>query len=103
YQRLGDAAAARQHLERFQQLTTSKLGLPITLAYGDQGLLSLAVEARPRGSLVPPAISVRFADATVAAGLASGTAPLKPKDGLNGAPACWFDFDGDGLPDLFVA
>src|ERR1700733_9961022 len=42
YQRKGDAAAAREHLARFQKITTDHLGSPFGAGYGDQGRYSLA-------------------------------------------------------------
>jgi tetratricopeptide (TPR) repeat protein len=48
YQRKGDAAAAREHLARFQKITTEHLGTPFGAGYGDQGRYSLAELARSR-------------------------------------------------------
>ncbi len=42
FQRKGDAAAAREHLARFQKITTEHLGAPFGAGYGDQGRFSLA-------------------------------------------------------------
>jgi len=60
FQRKGDAAAAREHLARFQKITTEHLGAPFGAGYGDQGRYSLA--ELPLNSVVdvPPAIPVRF-------------------------------------------
>src|SRR4029077_3745559 len=59
-QRKGDAAAAREHLARFQKITTEHLGTPFGAGYGDQGRYSVA--ELPLNSVidVPPAIPVRF-------------------------------------------
>ncbi|HEV7551867.1 MAG TPA: tetratricopeptide repeat protein, partial [Candidatus Angelobacter sp.] len=68
-QRLGDADKAREHLARFQHLVQSKLGVPMSLTYGDQGSLSLALTV---GSTAQPSstpISVRFSDVTRGSGL----------------------------------
>src|SRR5260370_455825 len=61
FQRKGDAAAAREHLARFQKITTEHLGAPFGAGYGDQGRYSLA--ELPLNSVVdvPAAIPVRFA------------------------------------------
>jgi len=82
-QRKGDAAAAREHLARFQKITTEHLGTPFGAGYGDQGRYSLA--ELPLNSVVdvPAAIPVRFtpeANAFVSksageAALRSGRAP----------------------------
>ena len=42
YQRKGDSASAREHLAKFQNITTNHLGAPFGAGYGDQGRLSLA-------------------------------------------------------------
>ncbi|HET9130407.1 MAG TPA: tetratricopeptide repeat protein, partial [Terriglobia bacterium] len=42
YQLSGNDDAARKHLDRFDQLTQSKLGKPISLTYGEQGPYSTA-------------------------------------------------------------
>jgi tetratricopeptide (TPR) repeat protein len=45
YQQSADLTHAREHLTRFQYITQSKLGSPISLAYGEQGKYSLAEES----------------------------------------------------------
>ncbi|HWX53525.1 MAG TPA: FG-GAP-like repeat-containing protein [Verrucomicrobiae bacterium] len=106
-QRLGDPDKAREHLARFQHLVQSKLGVPMSLTYGDQGMLSLALTvasaAQPSSSPIP----VRFSDITRDSGLSSSTSSTQPADaeGTNqiGSGACFLDFDNDGHPDLFLA
>ena len=70
FQRSGDGDKAREHLARFQHLTQTKLGLPMSLSYGDQGRLSLAVEAGNAGEPSAATVRVHFADITRVAGLA---------------------------------
>jgi len=100
FQRKGDAAAAREHLARFQKITTEHLGAPFGAGYGDQGRYSLAELPRSYVVEVPAAIPVRFT-ALPSAFVA------KAGDSDRGAPgastgACFFDYDGDGKPDLFL-
>jgi tetratricopeptide (TPR) repeat protein len=104
YQRKGDAAAAREHLAKFQNITTNHLGTPFGAGYGDQGRLSLAELVTDPALTVPQAIPVNFAaqnlDALLqGAGKAAAlpTATLGPSTG-----ACFLDYDGDGNPDLFL-
>jgi Flp pilus assembly protein TadD len=98
YQRKGDAAAAREHLARFQKITTEHLGTPFGAGYGDQGRYSLAELARGPSASAPAAIKVTFKEQPFVAAPANGnTAPLGP-----GAGACFIDYDGDGKPDLFL-
>ena len=99
-QRKGDAAAAREHLARFQKITTEHLGTPFGAGYGDQGRYSLA--ELPLNSVVdvPAAIPVRFtpeANAFVSKSAGGGRIEIGPSTG-----ACFFDYDGDGKPDLFL-
>src|ERR1700687_2348836 len=99
-QRKGDAAAAREHLARFQKITTEHLGAPFGAGYGDQGRYSVA--ELPLNSVVdvPAAIPVRFtAEANVFVSKSTGGSRVEigPSTG-----ACFFDYDGDGKPDLFL-
>jgi tetratricopeptide (TPR) repeat protein len=97
YQRVGDAENAREHLARFQHLTQQKLGTPMGLAYGEQGPLSLAEEARS-GSAVPPAIPVRFVLVPAEqSGLDMGRRSRSTR-----SQVCVLDYNNDGKPDLFV-
>ncbi len=99
-QRKGDSAAAREHLARFQKITTEHLGAPFGAGYGDQGRYSLA--ELPLNSVVdvPAAIPVRFtaeANAFVSKSAGASRVEMGPSTG-----ACFFDYDGDGKPDLFL-
>jgi len=105
-QQSGDTPQARQHLARFQYITQNKLGSPISLAYGEQGQYSRAEDSAAAPAKVPPAISVRFVDATELSGLSAmpeanmlqGT--TRPP--AEGSGACFLDYDGDGRLDLFL-
>jgi tetratricopeptide (TPR) repeat protein len=104
YQQSGNAAQAREHLVRFQHITQSKLGSPIGLAYGDQGKYSLVEESRGEAEKALPQIAVRFVPVTDQAGLASKASSGGNSDLASyfGPGACFFDYDGDGKPDLFL-
>jgi Flp pilus assembly protein TadD len=99
-QRKGDAAGAREHLARFQKITAEHLGAPFGAGYGDQGRYSLAELPLSAVAVVPAAIPVRFVAQANAFALkdagASGS-EIGPSTG-----ACFFDYDGDGKPDLFL-
>jgi Tfp pilus assembly protein PilF len=95
-QRKGDSGAAREHLARFQKITTEHLGTPFGAGYGDQGKFSTAELPLSTAMEVPPAIPVHFVP--VANPFAS-----KSRGGIGASTgACFFDFDGDGKPDLFL-
>jgi tetratricopeptide (TPR) repeat protein len=110
YQQSADVEHAREHLKKFQYITQNKLGAPMSLAYGEQGQYSRAVES-PQAVLKAPApIKVRFVDVTKEAGLAVTTSasesPLEMQGtvpNLFGFGACFLDYDGDGRADIFVA
>jgi Tfp pilus assembly protein PilF len=99
-QRKGDAAGAREHLARFQKITTEHLGAPFGAGYGDQGRYSLAELPLNSEVEVPAAIPVRFAEqpnAFVSRSAGTNRVDIGPSTG-----ACFFDYDGDGKPDLFL-
>jgi tetratricopeptide (TPR) repeat protein len=94
YQRKGDSDSARQHLARFQKITTEHLGAPFGAGYGDQGRFSLAELGRSSVLSAPAPIPVHFSEQPI---LAAPTKLPGPSTG-----ACFFDYDGDGKPDLFL-
>jgi Flp pilus assembly protein TadD len=98
YQRKGDTASAREHLARFQKITTEHLGSPFGAGYGDQGRYSLAELARSAATAAPPAIAVSFKEQPVVVAPAGGR-PILPGPSTG---ACFIDYDGDGKPDLFL-
>jgi Tfp pilus assembly protein PilF len=99
-QRKGDADAARDHLAKFQKITAEHLGTPFGAGYGDQGRLSLAELVTGNTSDVTAAIPVRFTAQTLAA-ISRGNDKAGASVGT-ATGACFFDFDGDGRPDLFL-
>ena len=73
-QRSGDAAHAKDHFERFQHMTSAKLGKPVSFIYGEQGKYSLAQIMQPAPEPVPAAMPVKFVNVTAASGLPVATA-----------------------------
>ena len=105
YQQAGNMAEARVRLAKFQQITRSKLGAAMSVAYGDQGPLSLAENSSSVSESVPAAIPVRFVNASEQSGLAvARPAATKAKTVADrfGPGACLLDYDGDGKIDVFV-
>lgn len=98
YQRKGDVDSARQHLARFQKITTEHLGSPFGAGYGDQGRFSLAELGRSGVLDVPAAIAVSYKEQPFVPA-ASGDRSKIPGSSTG---ACFIDYDGDGKPDLFL-
>src|SRR5580704_18023437 len=105
YQQSGDLTHAREHLVRFQYITQNKLGVPISLAYGEQGKYSLAEESPLASEKVPEQIKVRFVDVTEKAGMVARANSATSGDPgfLAGPGACFLDYDNDGRPDIFLS
>jgi tetratricopeptide (TPR) repeat protein len=103
YQQSADVEHAREHLKKFQYITQNKIGAPMSLAYGEQGQYSRAVES-PQAALKPPAqIKVQFVDVTARAGIAGKSAPAtEDLPSFVGPGACFLDYDGDGKIDIFL-
>jgi Tfp pilus assembly protein PilF len=98
-QRKGDSQAAREHLARFQKITAEHLGTPFGAGYGDQGKFSTAELPVSTAMEVPPGIAVHFALEGHPFVLKGGTDAVAVGASTG---ACFFDFDGDGKPDLFL-
>jgi len=128
-QRTGDTQSAKKHLERFQHLGAEKLGKPISFIYGEQGKYSLARMMPPAPEAVPPVVPVHFVNVTSLSGLsaepsahvlsAGARSKAQPRHvtpatsaahesgarslaSFLGSGACIFDFDGDGMQDIFL-
>src|SRR5271166_2550014 len=105
YQQSSDTDHAREHLKRYQYITQNKLGSPMSLAYGEQGQYSRAVESPSVVLKAPAPIKVRFVDVTKEAGIVSnpGLADSRTDWDMFGRGACFLDYDGDGKVDLYLA
>jgi tetratricopeptide (TPR) repeat protein len=104
YQQSTDVDHAREHLKKFQYITQNKLGSPMSLAYGEQGKYSRAVESPSAVLKAPAQIKVRFVDVTREAGIVTIGAPGKAMDVASsaGPGACFLDYDGDGKVDILL-
>jgi tetratricopeptide (TPR) repeat protein len=104
YQQSAEIDHAREHLKKFQYITQNKLGAPMSLAYGEQGQYSRAVESPSAVLKAPAQIKVRFVAVTKESGIIT-QASDKPVDITSSffAPgACFIDYDNDGRIDIFV-
>jgi tetratricopeptide (TPR) repeat protein len=93
FQRSGKPDDAKTHMDRFTRVTQEKVASAMSLAYGDQGKLSLAEAVRPpaAGSTAIP-VSFVADDKTFVA-----SAPLSAA--AAGPGGCELDADGDGVID----
>ena len=106
YQQSADIDHAREHLKKFQYITQNKIGAPMSLAYGEQGQYSRAVESASAVLKAPPQIKVQFVDVTAQEGIVSRHKPavyLTKPSFEPGTGACFLDYDNDGKIDLFLA
>jgi Flp pilus assembly protein TadD len=107
YQQSGDVDHARENLKRFQYITEHKIGAPISLAYGEQGQYSRAVDSPAYALKPPPQIEVQFVDVTKEAGITTDPVPARPNTyggfpNNLGSGACFLDYDNDGNIDLLL-
>jgi len=105
YQQSGDVDHAREYLKKFQYITQNKIGAPMSLAYGEQGQYSRAVESASAVLKAPAQIKVGFVDVTKEAGIVSRAMPRTNEDRslFIGPGACFLDYDGDGRIDVLLA
>src|SRR5271157_6001306 len=104
YQQSADVDHAREHLKRFQYITQNKIGAPMSLAYGEQGQYSRAVESPAWVMKPPPQIKVQFVDVTKEAGIETlpTDIPMARSPYFLGPGACFLDYDNDGRIDLLL-
>jgi len=92
-QRSGRKAESADHFKKFQHLTSTKIGAPIGLAYGEQGHYSTVTPIEEPEAAVKAMIPVKL----VAKPLAANAAPFTVAGG-----ACMMDVTGEGHMDLVL-
>ncbi|WP_254062088.1 FG-GAP-like repeat-containing protein [Acidobacterium sp. S8] len=84
-QRSGKVPEAREHLRRFQKITQTKIGTPLTVTYGEQGRYATVQDMLAPLEPVGPMIPVSF----VPEGKAAASPTAQPaKDNAPGGGAC---------------
>ena len=114
-QRSGDLAGAKEHFRRFQHLTSTKIGAPIGLAYGEQGRYSTVTPVEEpeqhRRTMIPVRLEAHELAAPVPTLPQNQPTSQVPTQGP-GAPsstedtstggACMMDVTGSGQMDLVL-
>jgi tetratricopeptide (TPR) repeat protein len=99
-QRSGHAEEAKEHFKRFQHLTSTKIGAPIGLSYGEQGHYSTVTPvAEPevgRRAMIPVKLVASLLVSQV-----SKSRPGAPSFTTTGG-ACMMDVMGEGQMDLVL-
>jgi tetratricopeptide (TPR) repeat protein len=101
-QRSGNTAEAKEHFKRFQHLTSTKIGAPIGLSYGEQGHYSTVTPVEEHEAGLRAMIPVKM----VAQVLDSQVSKVRP--GVRGLKwtttggACSLDVTGSGSMDLVL-
>ena len=99
-QRSGQTAKAKDHFNRFQHLTSTKIGTPIGQSYGEQGHYSTATtvqaSARPVRAMIP--VRLMLQRMTSPETLARRSVPSYTTTG----GACMMDVSGEGRVDLVM-
>jgi len=97
YQRSGRATEAKDHFKRFQHLTSTKIGAPIGLAYGEQGHYSTVTPVEEPESGKKAMIPVKLVATPLNLPIAGLPWPWTTTGG-----ACMMDVTGDGHMDLVL-
>ena len=92
-QRSGDVANAKDHFKRFQHLTSTKIGAPIGLAYGEQGHYSIVTPVAEPQAVQKAMIPVKLVAQPIA---------LSPDASSPTGGACMMDVAGSGNMDLVL-
>ena len=96
-QRSGRTAEAKEHFKRFQHLTSTKIGVPIGLAYGEQGRYSTVTPMEEPEASGKAMIPVKLVPTPLNLPIAGIPWPWTTTGG-----ACMMDVTGDGHMDLVL-
>lgn len=96
-QRMGQVDAAREHLKRFQELVQSKVGSPLSAAYGEQGNYAKVEDMIAPPAAVGPMIPVRFDAGPLPGGAAGGGACIL---GIESTESKDLVVMGEGAPEI---
>jgi tetratricopeptide (TPR) repeat protein len=101
-QRSGNTAEAKEHFKRFQHLTSTKIGVPIGLSYGEQGHYSTVTPVEEHEAGNKAMIPVKMvASPMISQVRKSGPGAPDVKSTTTGG-ACMMDVTGAGRMDLVL-
>jgi len=102
-QRSGDTAGAKDHFQRFHHLTSTKIGAPIGLAYGEQGHYSTAIPVEMQAPKTRAMIPVHLVAQAIVSQV-SESRPGAPAAGgyTSTGGACMMNVTGSGAMDLVL-
>ncbi|NYF78090.1 FG-GAP-like repeat-containing protein [Granulicella arctica] len=89
-QRSGKTDESRAHLQRFQEITQSKVGILFSTNYGEQGRYAMVQDMLAPPIAIGPMIPVKFVVGTSS----EAASKSAPSAGVTGAGACIFEGDG---------
>jgi len=107
-QRAGRTAEAKDHFKRFQHLTSTKIGAPIGLAYGEQGHYSTVTPVEEHEAGRKPMIPVKLVASFMASQVRKSGPGAPIVSAGNGEKwtttggACMMDATGSGAMDLVL-
>jgi len=101
-QRSGNIAEAKEHFKLFQHLTSTKIGSPIGLSYGEQGHYSTVLPVEELEAGKKPMIPVKLVARPMISRV-SKSGPGAPEAGwTTTGGACMMDVTGSGAMDLVL-
>jgi tetratricopeptide (TPR) repeat protein len=93
--REGDTAGAQQALVRFQHISSTKLGIPLSHNYGEEGIYARVEDAAIAPTRVEPMIPVTFSESW-------HSHPTSPTTAGVSGSACLIDLSPDNQPALVL-
>jgi tetratricopeptide (TPR) repeat protein len=100
-QRSGNTAEAKEHFKRFQHLTSTKIGVPIGLSYGEQGHYSTVTPVEEHEAGNKAMIPVKMVASPMISQVRK-SGPGAPAAFTTTGGACMMDVTGTGSMDLVL-
>jgi len=101
-QRSGNIAEAKEHFKRFQHLTSTKIGAPIGLSYGEQGRYSTVTPVEEHEASLRAMIPVKMVAQPMISQVRKNGPGAPGVDWTTTGGACMMDVTGAGSMDLVL-